>query len=607
MPRLIFILLLFLSFETEAQNFRPNPQLAPDESGLAIQYYQDGDYEKASVLLEKLYTKQNNNAYFDLYFNALLKLKRYDVAEKIAKKEIKQNPSNDIYAVALGKLYQEKGDIQTANKIFTDVINNVPKDEFRIRMLANNFYRFENYDYAVQTFKQGRKILNNNELFTFELLNIYRYKKDKPMLMQEYIDALGTMPQLLAQAEVVLPIIFEDKQDYEIFGSAILKKIQKQPDAEIYIQLLTWNYIQQQQFDMALRQLIAFDKRTKANGETLFNTINIFVDNGAYETALKAYEYLQTKGQDSPYYLPAKIESLNTKYSLQTKGKFELADLQLLAIDYQNLIQENGKNINTLFAIKRLANLYAYYLNQPAKAEKGLEEALQIPGINAVETGQLKLSLGDVYILTNEPWEAFLVYEQVSKQFEGQAIGNEGRFRSAKLSFYQGNFNYSNGQCLVLKAATSQLIANDALNLSLLITDNIQTPADSNALKMYADAEMLLFRNLPAQALNKMDSIAVAYPQNSLSDAIMMNKARIFIQSNDFQKAADMLKKVTEDFKDGIWTDDALFILGDLYEKKLNDIAQAKIYFQKLITDFPGSMFSAEARKRFRNLRGDGV
>ncbi len=607
MNRLFFIIFLLLSLGANAQIFRPNQQIAPDESSLAIQYYQDGDYEKAVVLLEKLYAIPNNEAYFDIYFNTLLKLKRYDVAEKVVKREIKKNPQNDIYPIALGKLYQEKGDTQNSNKIFSEVISKLPKDEFKIRNLANSFYRFENYEFAVQTFKQGRKLLGNDQLFAFELLNIYRFKKDKPMLMQEYLDALGTMPQLLPQAEAVLASIFEDKNDYQTFQAAILRKVQKEPDAEIYIQLLTWNYIQQQEFDMALRQLIAYDKRTKADGGTLFNAIYTFVDNGAYETAIKAYDYLLTKGKDNQYYLPSKIEMLNTKYNLRTNGKYTVADLDLLAKDYQALLSENGKNRNTLFAIKKLANLQAYYLNQPGSAEKELEEAIKMPGISDQDLGQLKLDLGDIYILTNQPWEAFLVYEQVSKQFEGQPVGNEARFRSAKLSFYQGNFDYSNGQCLVLKAATSQLIANDALNLSLLINDNIQTPADSNALKMYADAEMLLFRNLPERAVKKMDSIAIAFPQNSLTDAIMMSKAKIFIKANDFQKAADILKKVTEDFKDGIWTDDALFTLGDLYEKKLNDIAQAKIYFQKLITDYPGSMFSAEARKRFRNLRGDGV
>lgn len=607
MNRFFFIISVLLSFGANAQIFRPNQQIAPDESSLAIQYYQDGAYDKAVVLLEKLYSSPNNEVYFDIYFNTLLKLKRYDVAEKTVKKEIKKDPKSDVYPIALGKLYQEKGDVQAANKIFNEVISKLPKEEFRIRNLANNFYRFENYDYAVQTFKQGRKLFGDDQMFVFELLNIYRFKKDKTMLMQEYLDALATMPQLLPQAETVLASIFEDKNDYQTFQAAILKKVQKAPDAEVYIQLLTWNYIQQQEFEMALRQLIAYDKRTKADGGTLFNAIYTFVDNGAYETAIKAYDYLLTKGKDNQYYLPSKIEMLNTRYNLRTSGKYSIADLDLLAKDYESLLEENGKNRNTLFAIKKLANLQAYYLNKPANAEKELENAIKMPGINDQDLGQLKLDLGDIYILTNQPWEAFLVYEQVSKRFEGQPIGNEARFRSAKLSFYQGNFEYSNSQCLVLKAATSQLIANDALNLSLLISDNIQTPADSNALKMYADAEMLLFRNLPEKAVKKMDSIAIAYPQNSLSDAIMMSKARIFIKANDFQKAADILKKVTEEYKDGIWTDDALFTLGDLYEKKLNDITQAKVYFQKLITDYPGSMFSAEARKRFRNLRGDGV
>ncbi|RZL39658.1 MAG: tetratricopeptide repeat protein [Pedobacter sp.] len=607
MKRIIFIIMLFFYCSANAQSLRMNRNIAPDESALAIQYYQEGDYEKAAVLFEKLFSSPNNDGYFDIYFSTLLKLKKYDVAEKIVKKQIKLSPQPEMYSIALGKLYQEKGDAPAANKIFNEVIGKLPKDEFAIRMLANSFYRFENYDYAIQTFKQGRKLMGDEKAFTFELLNIYRFKKDKPMLMQEYLDILPSTPQLLPQAEAVLSMIFEDKTDYQTFQAGILKKIQRAPDTEIYIQLLTWNYIQQQEYDMALRQLIAFDKRTKADGGTLFNAIYTFVDNGAYETAVKAYEYLITKGKENQYYLPAKIEMLNTKYSIQTKGKYNRADLDLLAKDYQVLLDESGKNKNTLFAIKKLANLQAYYLNQAPMAEKGLEEALEIPGINVADIGQLKLDLGDIYILTKQPWEAFLVYEQVSKQFEGQPIGNEARYRSAKLSFYQGNFDYSNGQCLILKTATSQLIANDALNLSLLITDNTQTPTDSSALKMYADAEMLVFRNLPDQAVKKLDSISISYPQNSLADAIMMSKAKILIKSEDFLNAAVILKKMTDDFKDGIWTDDALFTLADLYEKKLNDVAQAKMYFQKLITDYPGSMFSAEARKRFRNLRGDGV
>jgi tetratricopeptide (TPR) repeat protein len=224
-----------------------------------------------------------------------------------------------------------------------------------------------------------------------------------------------------------------------------------------------------------------------------------------------------------------------------------------------------------------------------------------------MDVGRIKLELGDTYILTQQPWEAVLIYEQVARQFENQIIGNDAKFRSTKLAFYQGDFNYAKSQADVLKASTSQLIANDALNLSLLISDNLQHKTDSLALLMYAKAEMIQFRNRPELALSKLDSIGIVYPTNSLTDDILMAKAKIFLKTNESIKAVEALKELINSHSDSIWLDDALFTLADLYEKKLDDVAQAKILYQKLMSDYPGSMFNAEARKRFRNLRGDNL
>jgi tetratricopeptide (TPR) repeat protein len=173
--------------------------------------------------------------------------------------------------------------------------------------------------------------------------------------------------------------------------------------------------------------------------------------------------------------------------------------------------------------------------------------------------------------------------------------------------FYQGDFDYAKSQADVLKASTSQLIANDALNLSLLISDNLQSKNDSLALLMYAKAEMIQFKNRPELALSKLDSIGVLYPRNSLVDDILMAKANIFIKINDPTKAAEALNELINSHNESIWIDDALFTLADLYEKKLDDITQAKVLYQKLMSDYPGSIFNAEARKRFRNLRGDNL
>lgn len=577
------------------------------DEALAYQHYQQGQYQQAVVLFEKLFNKTKSTTYFEFYFNSLLNLKKYDEAEKLVKKLSRQDARNIQYNISLARIYQDRGQVESANKLYTQVINNLPADEFKIREIANYFYNFKAYDLAASTFLQGRKVLNDNKPFTYELLSIYRYKKDKNMLLQEYLNALPEMPQLLPQAESVLSSVFEDNADYQVLQSALLKKIQKEPQTEIYTKLLIWQYLQQQEYEMALRQLIAQDKRLKDNGATLFNTSNTFLENKAWTTAIKAFEYLISKGKENPYYLPAKVEMINAKYQLAIGGHFDKNAIAELAMAYQSIIDEYGKNRQTLFALKRMANLQAYYLKDLNKAEQILENILTITDIQATEMGQVKLELGDIYILTKQPWEAFLIYEQVAKQFENQDIGNEARYRSAKLSFYQGNFEYAKSQADVLKASTSQLIANDALNLSLLISDNLQSTLDSNALKMYADAEMLQFRNLSSQALVKLDSINIAFPNNSLADDILMTKSKIYIKNNEIDQAVKALTILTTQHETSIWADDGLFTLADLYEKSLKDLEQAKKLYQKLINDYPGSMFTAEARKRFRKLRGDNV
>ncbi|PTS92085.1 hypothetical protein DBR11_27540 [Pedobacter sp. HMWF019] len=578
-----------------------------NDDAAAYQAYEQGEYEKAALLLGKLFEKNPSDNYFDLYLNTLLKTRKYPEAEKLAKKMIKQQPDHLGYQISLGKVYQESGQQDKALKTFAEVISLLPKEENKIRFYVSYFYRFQAYDLAISAFLQGRKILGNEQLFTPELLNLFRFKKDKDGLVNEYINALSVSPAMLPQAEADLASVFDGNSDYLILQSILLKKLQKEPDNDTFTQLLTWQYIQRREFDMALRQLIAQNKRLKQNDATIFNLANTFLSNDAYPSAVKAYEYLLAKGPQNEYYLPSRIQLIDTKYQLLLQGAYEKAAIAELADQYQALIKEFGSSTQTLFAMTRWANLQAYYLNAPSKAEEALENALKVPNLNAMEAGRIKLSLGDIYILNNEPWEAFLIYEQVAKKFENQDIGNEARFRSAKLSFYQGNFAYAKAQADVLKASTSQLIANDALNLSLLLSDNLQSPADSSALKMYADAEMLQFRNLPEKALPKLDSINIAFPGNSLSDDVQMSKANIYIKKHNYALAVPVLQDLIAQHPESLWADDAIFILAGLYQDQLAQPEEAKKLYQKLISDFPGSMYTIEARKFYRKLRGDNM
>lgn len=583
-------------------------QRTADEA-LASQYYQNGEYEKALSIFQRLFNK-NERVYYDFYLNSLIKLKKYDEAEKIVKEMIRDFPDNYVFKIDYGRILQEKGQREKAADWYNELIKNPPANEFAIRDLSVSFYRAEAYDLAIKVLLNGRKTLGNETAFSYDLLSLYRYQKNKNMLVQEYLNLLAgseNQAQVLNQARNTFLTVFESPEDYETLKLALLRKIQKDPQNTAYSELLSWLYIQQKNFDMALRQTIALDKRLKEEGDRVYDLVLLLVSSQAYPSAIEGLQYLLSKGPGNQYYIASRIQILYTKSLLLTSGKFTPAELNQLEKDYISMIQEFGKNKNTVNAMKQLATLEAFHLNKVKEASLLLEEVIGIPGLPPSVLGQTKLDLGDIYILTGEVWEAALIYGQVEKDFADEAIGQEAKFRNARLSYYQGDFDWAKAQLDVLKGSTTQLIANDALNLSLLIQENSGSAADSGALKKYARADFLIFNGRFDAAISALDSINTLYPGNSLADDILMSKARICLKRNDTKQAVDLLSLIVANYSFDLWADDALFMLGDLYETKLNDMEKAQNCYQRIITDYPGSLFVTEARKRFRNLRGDNI
>lgn len=575
-----------------------------DEVQLANQYLATGDASKALDIFQKLY-KGDNETYYPYYVKCLISLKKFDEAEAVTKKMMRKDPSNRGYIITLGAIYTQNGNADKAKQLYDDMLAKLPADAGMVTMLAGQFYQNANIDYAIKTLEQGRKVLNDNHLFSYELITMYRFKGDKPALVEEYLNFLATNPEYLNPAENTMTNIFEGSADYDMLRSALYKRLQKDPQQTTYVSLLIWDFLQQKDFEQALNQALALNRRANDDGGNIFDLCRTLLNNQAYDAAERGYQYLVDKGNSNPYYLPAKVELIDTKSQKITSGKYVQTDLLDLEKNYNDLLTEFGRNVNTAFAMQRLAMLEAFKLHKTVEAQKILEEVINIPNVKPETLAECKLDLGDVYLINHNKWDAILLYGQVERDFPNTNTGQDAKFRNAKMAYYTGDFDWAKRELDVLKAATSQLIANDALNLSLLISDNLAADSSGAALKIYARADLLIFAEEPEKAVQTLDSIDVKYPNNALSNDILMAKARILIQQKDYNDAITLLKKIYETHPDNLWADDAVFMLGDIYENQLNDKAQAKTYYQKIITDYPGSLWINEARKRFRILRGD--
>jgi predicted Zn-dependent protease len=572
---------------------------------LARQFSANGEDQKALEIFQKLY-KQDNETYYRDYLNSLLAVKKMTDAESITKKMIKKHPDDFQYAIALGKVYREEGHPDKAETVYNDLLKNLPGDYNSIVNMATQFYQSENTDVAIKIFIQGRKALHNDQAFTLELISLYKYKHQKPELINEYLNFLPKNPAYINSAENTMASMFKDAPDYDLLKTELLRHIQLDPQQTIYVDLLTWQYLQQKDFEQALNQALALSRRRNDDGSSIFDLCQTLITNEAYDEAIRGYEYLVSKGNKDPQmYISAKVELINTKNLKVTAGKYTQADLIGLEKDYYDLLKEFGKSVSTVFAMQKLARLEAFKLHKLDAAQKLLEDALAIPSLPGSMLSSCKLDLGDVYVMNNQPWEATLLYSQVEKSNTDVGTAQDAKLRNAKLAYYTGDFGWAKSQLDVLKAATTQLIANDALNLSLLIKDNIEEDSTGAALKMYARADLLIFMELPEKAVTTLDSIDKKYPNNSLADDILMSKARILIQQKDFAGAVPLLTTIAVDHKFDLWADDAVYMLGDIYENHLNDKEKAKTFYQKIITDYPGSLWINDARKHFRLLRGD--
>ena len=274
---------------------------------------------------------------------------------------------------------------------------------------------------------------------------------------------------------------------------------------------------------------------------------------------------------------------------------------------YETFLEEFGRNKTTASIVAELADLETFYLNDLDKAIALLNEMIHYSANDVRIQSRGKLSLGDFYLMKGEVWEATLLYSQVDKLFPDDQLGHEARFRNAKLAYYNGDFQWAQAQFDILKASTSKLIANDALDLSVFIIDNLGLDTTDRALKLYSQADLLTFQNRFPEAFAKLDSLLAEFPHHSLDDDVLYARAKIYGKLKDYALSASMYEQIIEKYPEEIRADNALFELAQLEENQLGDFQRAMSLYEHLFTEYSGSTFAVEARKRYRILRGDNL
>tara|TARA_A100001011_G_scaffold378200_1_gene442709 strand:+ start:2279 stop:4081 length:1803 start_codon:yes stop_codon:yes gene_type:complete len=597
MSKLKLILLLFSisNISLSQQNIDEN---------MAKDYFNSNSYNKAKEIYYNLYTKNKIYKFYEKLLDCYINLNELDNAERLCLKYYKLKKNNTTVLVDLGHIYNLKDQTKKSSKIFDEVINIIQNNFQRINLIAN---RFKKYNYLELTLKVYQITLQKTKRsnLRYHIARIYGDMGKLDLMYENYIRLIISNKEYLQNVKNIFKRT--TTEDSESENNIILKEklisISLNHDNIDVFNILIWLYIQEKNFLAAFELMKSLDLKNNLNQNEIFDLGKICLENDDYDNAIMCFNYYRDEGRNSDFFYEANFLKLKTKYEKLKDENFLNKDLWIkLESEYIETIKTIGENKNSVFIMKNLAEIQAFYIHNIENATNTIKKTLSIPNIKNESLATCKILLGDILLLDNKIWEAIIIYSQVQNSFRNDKIGHLAKFKRAKISYYNGEFEWAQAQLDVLKKSTSKLIANDAMHLSLLIQDNLNLDTTNVTMSLFSKADLLFFQNKLFDSFNILDSIIINYPNHSLVDEALFLQHKIRVKEKKYKNAIEILDQIITFYPYDIIADDALFAKAKIAENFLKDYELAILVYEKIITDYDDSFFITESKKRYRIL-----
>ncbi len=574
-------------------------QIVAQEQQLAYQYFRNGEYQKAASIYKKL---QEKNPYNTSYTNYLIDcyqlLEEFEAAEKLMYSQLNKLPNQEYLYVDLGYNLELQYKNELAIPFYEKALNAIEENPVLGYLVGRTFQDNHLLDYALEAYKKTMQ-LNPSANYNFQIATIYGEKADIPNMFNTYLDMIERDEAYLPRAKNYMGSFLSDDPENEhnvSLKKLLLKRSQNNPKNS-WNQLLSWLFLQQKEYLKAFIQEKAVYKRVSEDLNPIIEVGRIAYENKDFEVSKSCFNYVLENTKDVEIELVAKLYLLQISMDSNT-------EISVIEAQFQEIFTQYGTSIATLNIQVTYAEFIAFKKKEPKKAISELKKILKLP-LNEFQNGYVKTKLADILVFTNQFSTALIYYTQVQNNLKNHEIGQTARFKIAQTSYFKGDFEWAQSQLKVLKNSTSQLISNDALDLNLLITDNVVKDSLRVALQKYATAELLAYQHKNKQAIDTLQVVLDTYKEHSIVDEALFLQATLFEKTANFTKAETNYLAIIELKKDDILVDNAIYNLAELYLNKLNKPQKATEYYQRIIFEYPSSIFLVDARKKFRNLRGD--
>lgn len=567
---------------------------------LAANYFEKGDFEKALVSYEELLSKQPGNSnYFQRTVECYQQLSQFEKSQFLIEQRLDKYKQPNLF-IELGYNYQLQKDEKNATINYEKAIAKINENPANVYGIAITFEKKSLLDYALQSYTLAFS-LEPKYSFNQQMAVLYGQQGKVDLMIQKFLDEGEKNPQSTIFIQNYLSRFMSDESEEsfaESLRKALILKIQKSQDV-YWNQFLSWFYVQEKQYGKAFIQEKAIYKRNPESFSNIVSLAELAIEENQDEAAVSIIAFVLENTQDID--LQVFAHSFLIKHRI---AKATVKDYPSIQMDLDILLKKFGVSPFTILLQEIQAAFFAFQLNDPESGKEILKNALKFQ-LNEYQKAELKIQLADILLLQEQFNQALIYYSQIETDLKNDQIGHEASLKVAKTSYFQGDFLWAQSQFKILKSASTQLIANDAMEYFLLINDNTVADSAQVALKKFARGDYLLYQNKNDLALAQFAKILTEHKGDEIESVTLLRLGKINEKAGHFNEALQFYKQIIDLHSEGIYVDEALFFSAEIYEEQLKQPELAKPLYEKMIFNHQDSIYFIEARRKFREIRGD--
>lgn len=589
MKKIIFLFSLFCSMIVFSQNEQ-----------LAQNYFDKGEFEKALISYQELITAQPfNGYYFQRIVDCYQQLKQYEASEKFILERYNKFKQATLL-VELGYNYQLQKDENKAKKYYEQALDKIKKNPTEVFGVAAVFERKVLIEYALQAYQLALE-LDPKLNFNFQMALLYGQKGETDKMIEKFLEESFTNPQNLFAIQNQFSRFMTENSDVN-FNNALRKAllIRTQQNQDVFWnQYLSWYYVQQKEIGKAFIQEKAIYKRNPESLSNIVNLAQLAIEEEEKETANEILTFVLENTQDRDLQIQAHYFLVEMKID-----KAQEKDFIGIETELKLLLKQFGISPYSLKLQLLQAHFETFQMKNPELGKTILKTALELP-LDEYQKADAKMELADILLFQEKFNQALLYYSQIEEDLKNDVIGHEASLKAAKTSYFKADFVWALKQFKELKSVPSQLIANDAMEYFLLINDNTVADSTQTALKQFARGDYLLYQNKSQEALLQFQDILKNFKGQEIESVTLLRLGKTYENLGDYTSALSQYQTIIDKHSDGIYVDEALFFLAEIYNKQLKDTEKAKLLYEQLVFHHEDSIYFVDARRKFRELRGD--